>query len=112
MLATCGPKLKDLSSITPRRRGVGFYLIGLSSLMEGDHFADVSLVEFEKKLDSLLPELRAIFHSLDHLATTSTDLWHISSASFRMFAVASSVTSSVKRELVVSCGRIFARLLV
>ena len=47
MLVKCGPKHKDLSSITPSRRGVGLYLIVLSSmLIVGVHFVAVSLVDF------------------------------------------------------------------
>ena len=113
MLATCGPKHRVLSSMTPSNLGVGLYLIAFPSMtIFGFHFAAVSWLEFEKKLASLLVAFGEIFHSLDHFVTTSTDFFTSSSASLNVSLVANKVTSSANKEFVISGGSILARLLM
>ena len=111
MLAVWGAKERDLSSVTPRRTGLGLNFTGALS-MDRSGLHDASLPYVLKKLTSLLLAFRFSFQLLHHSATMSTAAWISSRALCSLRCIARMETSSANMQFVVEVGSLAAKLFI
>ena len=106
-----GAKERDLSSVTPRRTGLGLNFTDAPS-MDRSGLQDASLPYVLKKLTSLLLAFRLSFQLLHHSATISTAVWISSRALCSLRCVARMETSSANRQFVLDDESLAAKLLM
>ena len=107
----CALKVRLLSKITPRRRGV--VLTRTFRLpMKIDGFQELSLDQVEKGHTSLFSAFKFNFHSWLQVTTELTTDWAVASASSLLRAVVRIETSSAKRAITASLLSVVARSLM